>query len=300
MIVSELQNLDEVGLSGPFDLLGPVEKFIGNSAEEDIVQKLGGRLNDPAAASFVESVGQNLAKNSERSGFGYKFEIIDSNTPNAFALPNGSVFVTTGLLRLLRSEAQLANVLGHEVAHVTEQHGIKQFGLATGLGILSKLANISSEDVELAKNLALGLVVSGYSRDHERESDEVGQFMAARSGWDPAGMIEVMQIFQRLEGEKQEGIEEYLRSHPFASERVEAAQKRLPAARQALPEGGTGEAGEVSYNGFLTNFLKVDPQEAAQDPVKVAPKFVGKDDLLVPGLILAGGATILLLFAIFK
>jgi predicted Zn-dependent protease len=176
-----------------------------------------------------------------------------------------------GLLKLLRTEAQLAGILGHEIGHVVERHSLEQvlidlgtIGAAHYLGKFIDRKLDSPEVADFAEALSIGLISSGYSRECEWQADETGQKLMSYAGYDPVGMVDVMNVFQTLEGQKQEGIEKYLRSHPYASERLVQAQKRS----KNLP---SGEVGEENYRNFLTNVLGVPLETAELSPVEAAP-----------------------------
>jgi len=289
---------------GVIPLPDAIEKSIGNSAEADAVKESGGLLNNPKAAAYVNGIGQKLAAASGRSKYGY----------NAFALPNGSIYTTVGLLRLLRTEAQLANVLGHEVSHVTERHTVDQMEKNLGTtGFLSLVNNLflkkalGKEQAKQIKELSFSLISNGFSRSDENEADDVGQKLAAKAGWSPMGMVDVMSIFNELEKgattkEEKNVLEPYLRSHPYAKDRVKEAGARLAT----LPQG---EVGEDRYAAFLST-LGVSEQEAGMSPgeafratrgltsdftIQAAP--LGQ---LLPGIILLGGGAVLLLVVLLK
>jgi len=287
------------------------DKYLGNSAEAEAVKESGGALGNKAATTYVDTMGQKLVANSSRPKFGYKFDIVKDQRPNAFALPNGSVYITIGLLRLLRSNAQLANVIGHEVSHVTERHSVKQMQTNLGtIGLLSLVSYVAKDVIgkDQAKEMqdfVFGILSNGYSREHEAEADETGQPLAAKTGYSPQGMVDVMNILGSLEKEKPKGLDPYFRSHPYASDRAKLAQKRLAS----LP---TGEVGTEEYQNFLTKILGISASEAGESPVKTGPLFIPsvppkllpvapaqeESSFLVPGLILGGGA-LALLAAIF-
>lgn len=302
---------DNLGDLGKILIPEQFDKYLGNSSEADAVKESGGTLGNKAATAYVDAMGQKLMANSSRSKFGYKFDIVKDQRPNAFALPNGSVYITMGLLRLLRSNAQLANVIGHEVSHVTERHSIQQmqtnFGTIGLLSLASMVAKgvVGKDQANEMKDFVFGIVSNGYSREHESEADEVGQALAAKTGYSPQGMIDVMNILSSLEKEKPKGLDPYFRSHPYAGDRAKLAQQRLPS----LPKG---EVGAEEYKNFLTKILGIGTGEAVESPVKTGPSFIPsvppkllpaapaqtESSFLVPGLILGGGA-LALLAAIF-
>jgi predicted Zn-dependent protease len=118
------------------------------------------------------------------------------------------------------------------------------------------------------KEMGFNLITSGYSRADESEADKVGQTLASRSGWSPTGMVDLMKVFLTLEEGKPEGIEAYMRSHPYSGDRVKEAETRL----STLPAGG--EIGEEPYRGFLEKVLSITPSETKLTSVQKALRFV--------------------------
>jgi predicted Zn-dependent protease len=306
---------------GGIDIKNFLEKSIGNSSEAATVDELGGPLGNPKAAAYVDAIGQKLVSNTNRKDFGFKFDIVKNNTPNAFALPNGSVYITDGLLRLLKTESQLANVLGHEVSHVTKHHTLGQIkvnliaklgiegagALLNGLFSKSLSNSFNSEDQKAMKDMGFNLITSGYSRADESEADEVGQGLASRSGWSPTGMVDLMKIFLTLEKGEPKGIEAYMRSHPYSGDRVKEAEKRL----SSLSAGG--EIGEEPYRTFLEKVLNISPSETKLTSVQKALRFVpGASEaqarmtaaegsgLLIPALVIGGVTLVIVLVIILR
>jgi predicted Zn-dependent protease len=172
--------------------------------------------------------------------------------PNAFALPGGYIYVSRGLLAIANSEAELANVIGHEIGHVAARHAAQRqtqqagAGLATLGAVLVGAVLGGGAGAELGGQVAqvagAGLIAS-YGRDQERQSDEVGQTLTAESGWDPAGMPDFLSTLgrdSRLRADGQDRRPSFLDSHPMTEERVETTEARA----RALPfEPGTGAAG---------------------------------------------------------
>lgn len=263
--MTRVAHLEGDGLSGSFLEFVPtaVDKWLGDSAEPDVVKELGGLYEDPRAQAHVSGLGQSLVKQTKNPDYGFTFKIINSDDVNAFALPNGSIFVTKGLLTRLKTDAQLANVLGHEIAHVTERHGIEQMSIDMGtLGLLEMASQIALRKVkpekmerfgslvDTAKGVIFQLASTGYSRYDEAQSDKEGQEFAAKAGYDPRGMVETMQVFASLSPTEPHAIERYFMSHPYAVERAEAAEKR---ANKLSLYPGIKEAGNRSYAQFLNS-----------------------------------------------
>lgn len=296
-----LRYVDEMALSGELDLFLSTFKAAGDNAEGDVIAELGGILNNPKAKAYVDALGSKLVKGSNRTDKTYTFDVIKNKQMNAFALPNGSVYVTDGLLRMLRNEAQLANVIGHEVGHIDRDHGIKQFGMdlfGKAAGALARvIAGGDKEAKRAAKKMANDIISNGYSQDLELQADEIGQKFAYMAGWDPNGMIDIMSIFLSLEKDPHppSGIFDYTRSHPHAETRLNQAVTRMAAYPAKKPTG------EAEYKAFLKDAfglsdseLKLDPKQAAYSVSAVSVM----TDVVVPGIAI-GGVAILILLAIY-
>jgi len=315
-----------VGNAQDFGLHGTVvpewvDKYLGDGSEEEVVQEMGGILNNAEATKYVAAIGQKLITNTKRSkditagDLAYKFGIVRSTTPNAFALPNGSVYVTFGLLQIMKNETELANVMGHEVGHVENRHSAKQLQtdlaaqgviyllLAMGKGSLSK------EQRQQLKEFSLGFISNGYSRECEDEADEDGQGLATSVGWNPSGMVELMQLFLSMSSKRPEGIEAYMQSHPYAGDRVALAQKRVPSLKSSFPKAT--EVGEEKYKSFLENVLKMTPEQIAAAKTGVVSKLVagggtaaptdgGPDILMILGLSAMGVSALALIYMLLK
>lgn len=244
------------------------EQRIGREEAEKVREQMG-FVEDVAAAEYVRSIGDRLAQHSPRQDIAYHFHIVEMQEPNAFALPGGYVFVSRGLLAITNSEAELANVIGHEIGHVAARHAVQRatrsvpFALATGVGKFA--AGLVSRHlgslVGGIGGFAGSLVLSPYSRSQEREADRIGQKMAAAAGWDPAGMTVFMKTLQRDEVFNTGRVREatFLDSHPSTPERVKATAKN--AAKLTVVSGDPIAAGRA---GFLAEFegLRVGPNPA--------------------------------------
>ncbi len=213
-----------------------------------------GTPNDPTQLARVNRIGYELAQQSEFQKFPFTFGIVDMPVPNAFALPAGQIFITTGMLDLGLDDDMLANVLGHEIGHVIDEHYLKLQRKATLMNVLGNLlvAGVmigeSQRKTPTAQapydprvgydngggNLVQGaaaasLVVSelllrSYSRDNEDEADKEGQRLAAAAGYDPEG---AQRLWEKMNSRAPQ-IKEYgyWQTHPFGDQRVRSAQAR--------------------------------------------------------------------------
>lgn len=204
------------------------EIAIGRANHPKIIEEYG-RYEDEALQRYVQSVGEKLAKVSHRQDLIFRFTVLDSPVINAFALPGGYIYITRGLMAYLNSEAELAAVLGHEIGHVTARHGVRQqsaaqaanLGYTLGAILFPELRGQASQQVF---NVLGGALLSGYGREHELESDGLGAEYLARSGYDPAAMIDVIRVLKNQEtfaaaeaekiGKEAKGYHGLFASHP--------------------------------------------------------------------------------------
>lgn len=174
-------------------------------------------VENPEQVNYVNEIGQKLAKLMGRDQFNYEFFIVEDSTPGAFAFPGGKVFVNTGMLELMHSEAELAGVLSHELAHTVLSHGFQK--MATG-AILENFNQILP-----IKDVVNTLGKSEYSRDLEKQADILGTRVLATSGYAADGLHSVTGILKQLEGNNSSPA--WLSSHPAPAERVQYLEKMI-------------------------------------------------------------------------
>ena len=211
------------------------ENQIGKANYNTMVQAQGGPFTaDPELVSYVQSVGKKVALESHRPHLAFDFVIINDSTANAWALPGGKIAINRGLLTELSSEAELAAVLGHEIAHAAARHGAK--GLERGiflqggiiaLGLATK--NKSYNDILVSgAGLSAFLVTQKYSRAQELEADRVGMSYMTKAGYDPSAAVSLQETFLRLSGNKKGmWFENLFASHPPSQERIDENKNTL-------------------------------------------------------------------------
>ena len=211
--------------------LGGLGALTGFSPEEEIAigrQAAGNILGaaplvaDASLQRYVNNVGRWITNQSERPELPWHFGVIESDDLNAFAAPGGYVFVTKGLYRVLRSESELAGVLGHEIGHVIKKHHLKILEQAKLADAGSKLLTSKAGENEYIKNL-IGNGAEIFSRsldkDAEFEADRVGVILAARAGYDPFGLPTVLQDLGRVT--KDDGrVGLLFKTHPHPDDRL--------------------------------------------------------------------------------
>ncbi|MEE9325977.1 MAG: M48 family metalloprotease [Cocleimonas sp.] len=207
------------------------ELSMGAQAHRSILKKKK-RLNNPRLQSYVNNIGQQLARQSHRKGLKYTFTVLDDPSVNAFALPGGFIYITTGLMAYLNSEAELAGVIGHEIGHVTARHGVKQqsAGMASAI-LVSVLAKKGGAGSGKQYNQLGRALLSGYGRDHELQADRLGAEYLARIGYQPQNMIKVVSVLKaqeefekyqaRQEGRKPRVYHGVFSSHPSNDRRLQ-------------------------------------------------------------------------------
>jgi predicted Zn-dependent protease len=252
-------------------LMSPArEASVGKQAAAQVAEQMG-LVEDAALLAYVRQLGARVAAHSPRKDVPFQFAIANMPETNAFALPGGYVYVSRGLLALSRSEDELANVLAHEVGHVAARHAAQRETRALGVGILAMLGTVAAGALggdaaanavgQLGQVAGAGLIAS-YSRDQERQADEVGQTMAKAAGFDPGGMSTFLsaldsEVTLRL-GKPRRPT--FLDSHPATPERVASASTRATTlgTRGALPPVPARDAFVARLEGIL---LEEDPAE---------------------------------------
>jgi predicted Zn-dependent protease len=204
----------------------PVEVSIGRGAAQDVERKLK-LLNDAVVQNYVKNVGNRIVRIVDRRDIKYYFKVIDAPQINAFALPGGWVYIYTGLLKQLNNEAQLAAVLAHEIAHIVARHGVKRLQLALGGSLIAGLIARDSKTIAKASKIVLSLVMKGYSRKDEFEADKFGTYYLAKTGYNPRGMIEVLEILKSLEGRTPSKLETLFRTHPPTKDRIKKVNSQI-------------------------------------------------------------------------
>ena len=215
------------------------EIAMGRQAAAEVEQSLG-LVNEPELQQYVQEIGARLAAKSERTNLPWTFRVVDDPTPNAFALPGGFIFVTRGLLNLMENEAELASVLGHEIAHVTARHSVSQLSRAQlaqlGLGIGAILSPTVAEFGNLIGG-GLQLLFLKYGRDDERQSDQLGFGYALEAGYDVREMDDVFALLDRMgQSSGQSPVPSWAATHPDPGERVENTQERLQSLNRPVEQ----------------------------------------------------------------
>ena len=224
------------------------ERELG-AEEAKKVEASMGLVADPALVTYVQAIGGRVAKQSPRQDVTYTFQVVNQPWPNAFALPNGNIYVSRGLLALANSEDEMAGVLAHEVVHVAARHTVRSANVAVAtspLRIATGIAGVAAgiiapsvgEGIMGLGETATEAFMAPYGRSQEREADDVGVGLAAQAGYDPKGLPSILQALEREEALRKGGPsrQSFFDTHPATPERVRETERRASALR---PEPAT-------------------------------------------------------------
>ncbi len=200
------------------------EVAMGKGADKQVIQQYG-IYQDKELQLYVNQVGQKLVSDlSDKVFRRFFFKLVDSSQINAFALPGGYVYVTRGLLVTLNSEAELAGVIGHEIAHVTLHHGAKMMVRTIGAQILSiggAIASPKHAGQWLAVSSAMFQQINlGYGREAELESDAQGMLASTESGYDPEGLVDFLRNLRKQEVMTGQAYHSFQATHPDTKDRI--------------------------------------------------------------------------------
>lgn len=213
------------------------EKIMGVQATHEILEKEPVETHTKFSQT-VNTIGRRIANVIPHSSYDWHFYTINDDTPNAFALPGGAVFVYRGILQVAKTEEQLAAIMGHEIAHILARHGSErmsqqiflQLGGEMGkaaVGMATKGAYTDLFGQVYGIGTTVGILLP-FSREHEYEADHIGVFLMAEAGYDPREAIVLWENFSLLG--KSTSTPEFLSTHPIDINRIKALQKVMPEA----------------------------------------------------------------------
>lgn len=232
------------------------EAKIGAEQHPHIVREFGGIYENAKLTAYVERIMHRIGKYSDKPDMAYNITVLDSPVVNAFALPGGYTYVTRGLLALADNEAELAGVIGHEIAHVTARHGAKRHTASVGSAVVAGIAglflNITTGINARAAGDVLSVgghaIIAGYSRENEYEADNLGIKAMARAGYQPqaqADLLQSLSAFAKYQSGGKADKGGWFSTHPNSKERVAKAREKARAAK--LKFVGEPELGRLRH-----------------------------------------------------
>jgi len=265
-------NLPDMGSPADAILSKTDEAQIGRAIMHSI-RGSGQLVEDPLIAEYVNEIGHRVAAYANDGDHKFTFFVIDDPVINAFALPGGFIGIHTGLLEATRSEDELAGVLAHEIAHVTQRHiaravhaNQRQSLLSTAImlgAIVAGAAGAGSDVVQGGIAVAQGSQAQAqinFTRSNEYEADRIGISALADAGFDPQGMASFFEVISRSSGSGEFKVPEFLRTHPVSSDRIAESRGR---AREYPPVRTT----DSKNYGIARARLLVAKQNTAEDAV---------------------------------
>lgn len=199
-------------------------------------------VDEPAVQQLVQQVGQRLVAQTELGQREWHFHVVADPAVNAFAIPGGHVYVNTGLVAAADSVSELAGVLAHEVGHGLARHGTEQLTQAYGINAVARL--VMGEDVGWVEQVVARLVGEGtmakFSRDDEREADQLGLEYMNRAGYPPRAAAAFFEILLAQRQRRPNAVQRFFASHPLTEERIQNVREQaqqLP--RRPHPAPGT-------------------------------------------------------------
>lgn len=200
--------------------------------------------DDAALNEYVKLVGMTLVPYSARPDVDtWTFAVLETDTVNAFATPGNFVFVTTGALKLMKSEAELAGVLGHEIAHATQQHVLREVKKANvmkaGLDFAASTTNdyFTADVGKRIGDIAVDrLLRKGIGRNNELDADRLGMEIAAAAGYQPTGIVSFLETLKGLESQKSSRLQQLGATHPPTGDRIKLLVAKNPPSTGATLE----------------------------------------------------------------
>ena len=221
-------------------------------------------IDDPIIAEYVNRVGQNLVRNSDAK-VPFTIKVLDSEEVNAFALPGGFFFVNSGLILKAETEAELAGVMAHEIAHVAARHGTRQATRGELINIASIplifMGGWTGYAIRQGAGLAIPMGFLTFTRAFEREADFLGLQYLYKAGYDPTAFVDFFEKIQTLEKKKPGSLAKVFSTHPMTDDRIKTAQVEIGKILVAKPEYvvNTSEFNDVKGRlNMLHNHRKVD------------------------------------------
>jgi predicted Zn-dependent protease len=213
---------------------------MGRTTDQQIVNMYG-LYPDPRVAKYVSDIGLRMGQESHRPNLDWQFRVLDTETINAFAVPGGYIYVTRGILAYINNEAELAMILGHEIGHVTARHSAKAYSrqlLMMGGLLIGSLASETVGKYAPYAMVGMQLLSFKFSRDQERQSDDLGVQYAYQQNYDPREFENFFRTLSRMEVSHGGGLAlpNFLSTHPVTRERIAAVEEQSEAAISSDPK----------------------------------------------------------------
>ncbi|MEX2053351.1 MAG: M48 family metallopeptidase [Candidatus Paceibacterota bacterium] len=253
----------------------------------DEIEKNTKIIDDPVIAEYVNRLGQNLVRSSDAK-VPFTIKVIDDPEVNAFALPGGFFFVNSGLIMKADEEAELAGVMAHEIAHVAARHGTRQVTKAKIIDIASIplifMGGWAGYGIRQAAGFAIPITFLKFSRNFEREADELGTQYMYKAGYDPTMLASFFEKLQAMQKRKQGKMSKIFSSHPSHESRMAFIQSLLSVKEVFAPKTeyvvSTSEFAEVRAR--LERQTNINNKNRQEDPDRPTLRRKDTDKIEVP------------------
>ncbi len=196
-------------------------------------------VEDPEVNRYINVLGDSLARLSDSRDLDWRFRVVDSREVNAFAIPGGFIYINRGLIERTQNMSQVAGVLGHEIAHVTERHSVQQMQKAQGANVGVTLACVltgvcNNQAAGTLINLGANAVFAKFSRSDEAEADREGVKSVVRAGIHPDGIPEMFEILLAERNRAAGGVDAWFSTHPLEEDRIEETRAAIAKIDPAI------------------------------------------------------------------
>lgn len=214
---------------GGFDLISIEEEIRLGQTIADEISKRFAIIEDKEISEYFQRIGRGIADNSDWTGLDYKFSIINTSDLNAFSVLGGHVFISRGLVERADNLSQTACLIAHEIGHIVSRHGTKQLMKAYGMAVSSQ--SILGENPDLYQDIVDHLFKSGsildYGEKNEFKACELAVDYAWKTGYDPRGLITILEKIQVMEIEDVNAVARYQLTHPRVDKRLKYVAKLI-------------------------------------------------------------------------
>jgi predicted Zn-dependent protease len=211
-----------------FNLISIEDEWqLGAQMARDISQQLQ-LVNDPEALAYVRDIGQRMVAQSNMSTLPWEFHIVRDDQVNAFSIPGGHIYINTGLIKAAHSASELAGVMAHEFSHGVARHATQQISAQYGINVVANAAlgkNASAYQQLLAQVISGG-AMARYSREQEKQADDMGVDFMFKAGYDPNGMANMFRTLLAEEKARPNAVSKFFASHPLTEDRIKAVEEK--------------------------------------------------------------------------
>jgi predicted Zn-dependent protease len=228
------------------------EKKLGHQVQRQVRDQFT-FMRDRVVVNYIRDLGDELVGSARPSPFDFRFFVIEDPTINAFAVPGGAIYIDTGLILAAKDTSELVSVIAHEMGHVTARHVAENYNRSQTTGMVAQIASVAiailtgsqlgAQGGQIATGLAAEAYLATYTRDAEREADDLAIETMVRGGWNPEGMIGMFETLMQDSGGGMK-VPQLLSSHPATQERINNVRAEI-ASYEDLPRLRSDDGGRL-------------------------------------------------------